>query len=469
ERQRGISVATSVMGFDYSNVKVTILDTPGHHDFSEDTYRTLTAVDSAVMVVDSVNGVESQTEKLLEVCRMRATPILTFINKMDREGQDPIDLLDEIEKKLRIKVRPLSWPIGGGKRFKGVYNLYEKKLVLFRPHEKQDSENIIVIHGVDDPALEGHIGEEAAALLREELALVDQVYPPFSLDTYLSGEVTPVFFGSAINNFGVKEMLDCFITIAPPPRPRATDVRTVEPDEEKFSGFIFKIHANMDPRHRDRIAFIRICSGKFERNHWYHHVKTGKDMRFPNPTAFMAQDKTVIDEAWPGDIVGLHDTGNLKIGDTLTEGENMIYQGIPRFAPEIFRYVVNEDPMKSKQLAKGLEHLMDEGVAQMFTGIFDSRRIVGTVGALQFEVIQHRLKHEYGASCRFEPLNIYKALWLDVKPEHQAKLDEFTKNRASHIATDKYGKLVYFAESKWFLDQVGRDFPDLQFRLTAEI
>ncbi|MBN8215272.1 MAG: peptide chain release factor 3 [Spirochaetes bacterium] len=467
ERQRGISVATSVMGFDYREIGIRLLDTPGHHDFSEDTYRTLTAVDSAVMVIDSVNGVESQTEKLLEVCRMRETPILTFINKMDREGQDPFALLDEIEKKLSIKVVPLSWPIGGGRIFKGVYNLHTESLVLFRPHGKrEDEKDVVVIRDLADPQLEAHVGDQALKL-REDLDYVRGVYPPFSREAYLAGKITPVFFGSAINNFGVKELLDCFVDVAPPPKPRPTDVRPVEPDEKAFTGFIFKIHANMDPKHRDRIAFLRVCSGRFERNQFYLHVKSGKQVRFANPTAFMAQNKEIIDDAWPGDIVGLHDTGNLRIGDTLSEGEKLIFQGIPRFAPELFRLVINTDPMKSKQLSKGLEHLMDEGVAQLFTSAMDNRRIVGVVGALQFEVIQHRLLHEYGASCRFEAMNIWKAFWLDC--DEPGVLDDFMRPRPSSMVRDKYDHPVWLAESRWFAAQMEGDFPKIRFRKTAEI
>ncbi len=473
ERQRGISVATSVMGFDYGTHHIRLLDTPGHHDFSEDTYRTLTAVDSAVMVIDSVNGVESQTEKLMEVCRMRDTPILTFINKMDREGQDPVDLLDEIEKKLKIRVTPMSWPVGGGRSFKGVYSLIQNRLVLFKPHTKQNEETSIIISDLSDPRLDEQVGDQAETL-RSDLELIRTVYPPFNLEEYLSGQVTPVFFGSAINNFGVKELLDCFVDIAPSPKPRPTDKRLVNAEEVPFSGFIFKIHANMDPRHRDRIAFLRVCSGKFERGKWYHHVKEDKPIRFSNPTAFMAQDKSIIDDAWPGDIIGLHDTGSLRIGDTLTEGEKIIYQGIPRFAPELFRQVINTDPMKSKQLAKGLDHLMDEGVAQMFTGLSDNRKIVGTVGALQFEVIQHRLDNEYGASCRFEQLGLYKAIWLQVKNKKDEKSDTetlnlFIKPRPQSIALDKDGRYVYLAESRWFLETMMRDFPDIEFCTTAEI
>ena len=465
EKQRGISVATSVMAFDYKNMKINILDTPGHQDFAEDTYRTLTAVDSVIMVIDCVKGVEQQTEKLMEVCRMRNTPVICFINKMDREGQDPYDLLDEIEAKLNIKVRPLSWPIGMGKSFKGVYNMFENSLHLFESNKTRVQEGI-EIKDMDDPLIDQKIGDSAAAQLREDVELVNGVYPEFDREEYLSGKVAPVFFGSAVNNFGVKELLECFIQIAPPPIPRETELRVVTPEETKFSGFVFKIHANMDPRHRNRIAFIRICSGKFQRGSNYHHVRMAKSLRFSNATAFLAQDRETIDEAWPGDIVGIFDTGNLKIGDTLTEGETGLYKGIPSFSPEIFMEVVNEDAMKTKQLEKGLHQLMEEGVAQMFSYELGNRKVVGTVGALQFEVIQHRLKNEYGASCRFVSMNLYKACWISSKDPK--KLNTFIDSKQRHIARDKDGQLVFMAESKGWLQMVQDNFPDIEFHFTSE-
>jgi len=436
-------------------------------DFAEDTYRTLTAVDSVVLVVDCVKGVEIQTEKLMEVCRMRKTPVMVFINKLDREGQDPYDLLDEIEAKLDIKVRPLSWPISMGKTFKGVYSLYEKKLKLFTASRQQlDKDNDISIEDINDPSLDEYIGESYAKTLREDVELVDGGYPEFDIESYKSGEVAPVFFGSAVNNFGVQELLDCFIDIAPNPIQRETDLRVIEPEESKFSGFVFKIHANMDPKHRNRIAFVRVCAGKFVRRSNYYHTRLDKKLRFSNATAFMAQSKEVIDEAWPGDIVGLYDTGNLKIGDTLSEGEKGSYKGIPSFSPEIFREVVNTDAMKTKQLEKGLKQLMDEGVAQLFTYEMGSRKVVGTVGALQFEVIQHRLLHEYGASCRFAPMNLYKACWFSSKDKK--KLDEFVDSKYRHVAKDKDGKLVFMAESRAWLQMVQDNFPDIEFHFTSE-
>ncbi len=466
EKQRGISVATSVMGFEYKDLKINILDTPGHQDFAEDTYRTLTAVDSVIMVIDCVKGVEMQTEKLMEVCRMRNTPVLCFINKLDREGRDPFELLDEIEEKLDINVRPLSWPIGMGKTFRGVYNLFENNLNLFEPSKTKKVDEVIEIKGVDDPILSNYLTDSAINTLQEEVELVEGVYDPFDPQTYLDGKVAPVFFGSAVNNFGVRELLDCFIQIAPNPKPRETDERHVEPTEKKFSGFVFKIHANMDPRHRNRIAFVRVCSGQFQRGSNYYHVRQDKNFRFSNATAFMAQQKETIDLAFPGDIVGLYDTGNLKIGDTLNEGEKGLYKGIPSFSPELFKEVINLDAMKSKQLEKGLLQLMDEGVAQLFTYEMGARKVVGTVGALQFEVLQYRLQHEYSAKVQFQPVNIFKACWISA--EDQQDLDAFVKDKYRHIAKDKEGKLVFMAESKAWLQMVEDNFPKIVFHSISE-
>lgn len=465
EKQRGISVATSVMGFNYKDIKINLLDTPGHQDFAEDTYRTLTAVDSVIMVIDCVKGVEAQTEKLMEVCRMRNTPVLCFINKLDREGRDPFDLLDEIEEKLRIKVRPLSWPINMGKGFKGVYSLYEKSIHLFTSSKTTISEGM-EISDINSIELDTLVGENNAKQLRADVELIDGVYSEFDPEDYLSGKVAPVFFGSAVNNFGVKELLDTFIRIAPTPIPRETSEREISPFEPKFTGFVFKIHANMDPKHRNRIAFVRVCSGKFERGNNYYHVRHNKSVRFSNATAFMAQDRETVDEAWPGDIVGIYDTGNLKIGDTLTEGEKVIYTGIPSFSPEIFKEVVNKDAMKSKQLEKGLLQLMEEGVAQLFTYELGKRKVVGVVGALQFEVIQFRLKNEYNATVEFVHQSIYKACWLSGSNEK--KLIEFMGSKQRHIARDKDGKLVFMAESKAWLQMVQENFPEIKFHFTSE-
>ncbi|HLT65880.1 MAG TPA: peptide chain release factor 3, partial [Flavobacterium sp.] len=353
ERQRGISVATSVLAFNYKDKKINILDTPGHKDFAEDTFRTLTAVDSVIVVIDVAKGVEEQTEKLVEVCRMRNIPMIVFINKLDREGKDAFDLLDEVEQKLQLKVVPLSYPIGMGYDFQGIYNIWEKNVNLFSEDSKKNIEDVITIDDLADEALDKLIGTKAAEKLREELELVSEVYPEFNREDYIKGDLQPVFFGSALNNFGVRELLDCFIQIAPSPRAKDSDTRTVEPDEDKFSGFVFKIHANMDPKHRDRLAFVKIVSGTFERNKPYMHVRLGKNLKFSSPNAFFAEKKEIVDISYAGDIVGLHDTGNFKIGDTLTEGELMTFRGIPSFSPEHFRYINNADPMKSKQLEKG--------------------------------------------------------------------------------------------------------------------
>ncbi len=466
EKQRGISVATSVMGFEYKGRKINILDTPGHKDFAEDTYRTLTAVDSTIVVIDVAKGVEEQTEKLVEVCRMRDTPMMIFINKLDREGKDGFDLLDEIEAKLKLQLTPLSWPAGMGQRFKGVYDRYDRQLLLFRPHSKQQEEEVVKITDLNDPRLVEHLGESLAEELRSENHLIDEVYPPFDPQAYLRGELTPVFFGSAINNFGVRELLDCFVEVAPPPRARMTEERLVQPQEEKLSGFVFKIHANMDPKHRDRIAFLRICSGTFRRNTNYLHVRQNRKLKFPNPTSFMAAKKEVIEEAYPGDVIGLYDSGNFKIGDTLTEGEILHFKGIPSFSPEQFRLVVNKDPMKQKQLNKGLLQLMEEGVAQFFRREHDGARIIGTVGALQFEVIQYRLKHEYGASVDYEPLRIHKAVW--VSSENQTAWKEFLSRRRRDLAKDIHDQWVFLAESAWILQNTQENHPDITFSFTSE-
>ncbi len=466
ERQRGISVATSVMAFEYKDLKINILDTPGHQDFAEDTYRTLTAVDSVIVVIDVAKGVEAQTEKLVEVCRMRKTPMIVFINKLDREGLDGFDLLDEIEEKLALTAVPLSWPVGMGQRFKGVYNLYEKKLNIFQPHGKQVAEETIEIKDLEDDILDRQVGAAAAEELRSDLEIVTTVYPKFEKTSYLAGNQSPVFFGSAINNFGVKELLDCFIAIAPTPKGRQAEERTVEPNEKSFSGFVFKIHANMDPKHRDRIAFLRVCSGTFERNTNYLHVRKGKNMKFSNPTAFMAAKKSIVDEAFPGDIVGLYDSGNFKIGDTLTEGEELHFKGIPNFSPEQFRYINNANPLKSKQLQKGIAQLIEEGVAQLFTKEENGRKIIGTVGALQFEVIQYRLKHEYGAACAYEPLSLYKACW--ISSDNDQALKQLVNERKRDIAKDKDGNYVFLAESAWALKMAQENYPEVQFHLTSE-
>ncbi len=464
EKQRGISVATSVMGFEYNNFKINILDTPGHQDFAEDTFRTLTAVDSVIIVIDAAKGVEMQTRKLMEVCRMRHTPVMVFVNKMDREGKDPFDLLDELERELHINVRPLSWPIEMGKRFKGVYNLYKNRLELYKPGKQPLTESAPI--DINSPELEKHIGNPLAKRLRDDIMLITEVYPSFNREEYLAGKQAPVFFGSALNNFGVKELLDCFVDIAPSPRPVQAEERIVDPYEKPFTGFVFKIHANMDPNHRSCIAFVKVCSGKFERNVNYKHVRFNRMMKFSSPTAFMAQKKEVVDEAYAGDIVGLPDNGNFKIGDTLTSGEDLHFKGLPSFSPEMFKYIENTNPMKAKQLHKGIEQLMDEGVAQLFTHQFNGRKIIGTVGQLQFEVIQYRLLHEYGAQCRWEPLNLYKACWIESDDEKE--LEEFKKRKFLYMAYDKEGRDVFLAESNYILTMAQQDFKNIRFHFNSE-
>ncbi len=466
EKQRGISVATSVMAFEYENKQINILDTPGHKDFAEDTFRTLTAVDSVILVIDCANGVEEQTKKLMEVCRMRKTPVIIFVNKMDRDGKDPFELLDELEQTLDLKVRPLTWPIGMGDRFQGVYNIYQKSLNLFSANKTKIASDLVSILDIQDEALTEIIGFKPAEELRDELETIEGVYDAFNRETYLSGDVAPVFFGSAVNNFGVQELLDTFCEISPSPRGRESDKRMVEPTDANFSGFVFKIHANLDPKHRDRIAFLRVVSGKFERNTFYHHVRLQKKLKFANPTSFMAQDKSVIDEAFPGDVVGLYDTGNFKIGDTMTEGEIMMYKGIPSFSPEIFQELENLDPLKSKQLEKGIRQLIDEGVAQLFVQQPGNRKIVGTVGQLQFEVINYRLIHEYGANCRFVPRNYFKACWITSNDKIQ--LESFRRAKANYLAVDKDDNLVFLAETTFLLSMAEQDYPEITFHKSSE-
>ncbi|MEI6577110.1 MAG: peptide chain release factor 3 [Bacteroidota bacterium] len=466
EKQRGISVATSVMGFEYQGYKVNILDTPGHKDFAEDTYRTLTAVDSVILVIDCVKGVEEQTRKLMEVCRMRHTPVIIFINKMDREGRSPYELLDEIENELSIHTRPLSWPIGIGSSFQGVYNLYEKTLQLFSPSKTKISEDVYKIEDLNDPGLAQYIGDDAADLLREDAHLIEGTYEPFDQGLYQEAYIAPVFFGSALNNFGVKELLETFVRIAPAPLPRLTNMREILPTEKNFSGFIFKIHANLDPNHRDRIAFCRVVSGRFERNKFYAHTRLGKKIRFTRPASFMANEKNIVEEAYPGDVVGLYDTGNFKIGDTLTEGEMLTFKGIPSFSPEIFKELVNKDPFKSKQLDKGIRQLTDEGVAQLFIKESGNVKIIGTVGELQFEVIQFRLLHEYGASCSFHPVNYSKACWFTSNDKQM--LAKFIANKSYQITYDKDDRPVFMAESDWILKMNREAYPGINFHVTSE-
>jgi len=465
ERQRGISVATSVMGFEYNGYKVNILDTPGHQDFQEDTFRTLTAVDSVIIVIDAAKGVEPQTEKLMSVCRMRKTPVIVFVNKMDRPSEDSFMLLEEIEKQLQITTRPLSWPINSGPDFKGVYNLFNSSLQLFNPNVQEVEKNI-TFDNLNDAELEKWIGSKDAETLREDVELIEGVYPEFDEKAYKNGDLAPVFFGSALYNFGVQELLDSFLRIAPTPLPSKAAERIVDPYEEAFSGFVFKIHANIDPNHRSRIAFVKICSGKFERNKIYKHTRLNKQFRISQPTAFMASKKETVDEAYPGDIIGVPDTGTFIIGDTITEKEDLHYKGLPSFSPEMFRYIENADPMKSKQLEKGVDQLMDEGVAQLFTSQLNNRKIIGCVGQLQFEVIQYRLEHEYGAKCRFEPIQMHKACWIES--DNPDRIEEFRKRKVQRMATDKQGRNVFMADSPFILQMAQQDFDDIKFHFKSE-
>lgn len=466
EKQRGISVATSVMGFEYGGRRINILDTPGHKDFAEDTYRTLTAVDSAIVVIDCVKGVEEQTRKLMEVCRMRSIPVMVFVNKMDREGKDPFTLLEELEMELRISTRPLTWPIGMGRDFKGVFQLHNQQLVLYDVDKQHVTNAVLQLESLESPVLDAKVGIKAAVRLREEVELVEGVYEPFDLSLYRSGYLAPVFFGSAVNNFGIRELLDTFVQIAPEPSPRDTAARSVRPDEERFTGFVFKIHANLDPNHRDRIAFCRVCSGTFRRNTFYLHTRLGKKLKFASPTTFMADRKDVVEEAWPGDVVGLYDAGNFKIGDTLTEGEDLQYLGIPSFSPELFRELENQDPLKAKQLEKGIRQLVDEGVAQLFTKEPGNRKIVGVVGELQFEVIKFRLLHEYGASCTFRPIEFARASW--VSAETTAVMDRFLQGNASRLLSDKDGRPVFLYNSDFDARYARDRFPGIRLHDHSE-
>ncbi|MEN8190133.1 MAG: peptide chain release factor 3 [Thermodesulfobacteriota bacterium] len=466
EQERGISVTTSVMKFTYDDYEVNLLDTPGHQDFSEDTYRVLTAVDSAIMVIDSAKGVESQTEKLMEVCRMRNTPLITFINKLDREGRDPLDILAEIEDKLQIECTPMSWPIGMGKTFKGVYNLYHKQLHLFDPGQETREQGAgITIDALDDPRLDELLGHQADEL-REDIELLEGAANPFEYNHYLSASQTPVFFGSAINNFGVRELLDGFVRMAPPPGIRAAKSREVSPTEETFSGFAFKIQANMNPAHRDRIAFFRICSGKFNRGMTVKHHRLGKDIKLANATIFMAQDRANVDEAWPGDIIGLHNHGTIKIGDTFTTKEELKFTGIPNFAPEHFRRVILKNPLKMKQLQKGLIQLAEEGAVQVFRPLIGADYIMGAVGVLQFEVTMARLKNEYGVDAVYESVGYQAARWVEC--DDARHMAEFESKNQGALARDAEGFLTYLAENNWMLNFFMEKWPGITFHKTRE-
>jgi peptide chain release factor 3 len=465
EQERGISVTSSVMQFNYQGQVVNLLDTPGHADFSEDTYRTLTAVDSALMVIDCAKGVEQRTIKLMEVCRLRQTPIFTFINKLDREGRDPVELLDEVESVLGIQCAPITWPIGMGQRLKGVYHLLEDTVHLYDSGKNYVTQQARIIQGIDNPEVDEVLGYDAAEF-REEIELVCGASHVFDPDEYLAGNQTPVFFGSAINNFGVTPLLDAFVEHAPPPEHRETVRRTVESDEPTMTGFVFKIQANMDPAHRDRVAFMRICSGRFENNMKMFHVRLGKEIKAANALTFMAQDRGHVETAWPGDIVGLHNHGTIGIGDTFTEGEKLQFTGIPNFAPELFRRAMLRDPLKLKALQKGLTQLSEEGATQFFRPLMGNDLILGAVGILQFDVVAYRLKNEYKVDAVFENVNIKTARW--VSGDDQKKLADFRNQLQNNLSEDAAGQLVYLAPSRVNLQLTEERWPDLKFSATRE-
>ena len=466
EKQRGISVTSSVMQFPYRDAMVNLLDTPGHEDFSEDTYRTLTAVDSALMVIDVAKGVEARTIKLMEVCRLRTTPIFTFINKLDREGRDAIELLDEVESVLDIRCAPVTWPIGMGKRFKGVYHLEHDSVHLYRAGDSSRRQEGTVINGLDNPMLDEVLGGQAVEL-REEVELVHGASHSFDADAYLRGELSPVFFGSAINNFGVQELLDYFVAYAPAPLARETTSRRVDPVEEKLTGFVFKIQANMDPQHRDRIAFFRVCSGMYNRGMKMRHVRIGRDVQVSNAMTFLASDRGHVEEAYPGDIIGLHNHGTIRIGDTFTQGEELKYTGIPNFAPELFRRAVLKDPLRMKALQKGLDQLSEEGATQLFRPLKNNDLILGAVGVLQFEVVAQRLKDEYKVECVFENIPIATARWIECKDEKM--LERFRDKAYDNLAVDQAGELVYIAPTRVNLELAMERYPDIRFHATREI
>jgi len=470
EQQRGISITSSVMQFDYKDCIVNLLDTPGHADFSEDTYRTLTAVDSALMVIDNAKGVEERTIKLMEVCRLRDTPIITFINKLDRDGREPIELLDEVESVLKIKCAPITWPIGMGKLFKGVFNLLNDSVHLYNPNHQGRIQTGEIVEGLDNPRLDELLGDQAQEL-RDEIELVQGASHEFDQEAYLNGEMTPVFFGSAINNFGVAELLDKFVDYAPSPQPREAslseeETREVLADEEKFSGFVFKIQANMDPNHRDRLAFLRICSGSFQKGMKLQHVRMNRDVKISDALTFIAKDREHVDKAYPGDIIGLHNHGTIRIGDSFTQGEKLAFTGVPNFAPELFRRAQLKDPLKMKALLKGLIQLCEEGATQLFRPLTNNDLILGAVGVLQFEVVQHRLKHEYNVECKFEAVNVQTARW--VSGDDEKEFVKFKNKAETNLALDHGDELVYIAPTRVNLQMALEKWPAIEFRATRE-
>jgi peptide chain release factor 3 len=465
EKERGISITSSVMQFPYKERIVNLLDTPGHEDFSEDTYRTLTAVDSALMVIDCAKGVEERTIKLMEVCRLRDTPIITFINKLDREGREPIELLDEVEDILKIRCAPITWPIGMGKNLKGVFHLQNDSVHLFSASDSDKISSGEVIQGIDNPRLDEILGSMAQDF-REELELVRGASHEFDKEAYLKGELTPVFFGSAINNFGMAELLDAFVEYAPAPLARPTQTREIQPDEDKLTGFVFKIQANMDKQHRDRIAFMRLCSGKYEKGMKVRHVRLERDMKIPDAVTFMADDRGHVDEAYTGDIIGIHNHGTIRIGDTFTQGENLAFTGIPNFAPELFRRARLKDPLKMKALQKGLTQLCEEGATQLYKPLSNNDLILGAVGVLQFEVVAQRLKDEYNVECQFEAVNVNTARWVECSNEK--KLEEFKVKAKNNLALDHAGDLAYIAPSRVNLQMTQERWPEIKFLATRE-
>ncbi len=467
EKERGISVTTSVMQFPYRDAMVNLLDTPGHADFSEDTYRTLTAVDSALMVIDAAKGVEERTVKLMEVCRLRDTPILTFINKLDREVRDPIEVLDEIEDVLKIECAPVTWPIGMGKNFKGVYNLLTDTSVLYKSGQGHTIQERREVKGLDNPELDQAVGADYAQELRDTLELVQGASHEFNLQRFLEGKLSPVFFGTALGNFGVDHMLDGLVEWAPPPLPRDGGARQVAATEDKMTGFVFKIQANMDPRHRDRIAFLRICSGKYKKGIKLKQCRTGKDLRIADALTFLAGERDNVEEAYAGDIIGLHNHGTIQIGDTFTEGEDLRFTGIPHFAPELFQRVVLNDPLKSKQLHKGLKQLAEEGATQVFFPLRNNDVILGAVGTLQFDVVAARLKAEYGVDCRYEPISVSTARWVEASSERE--LEAFERKAYDNLARDGADHLTYLAPTRVNLQLAEERHPDIRFRETREI
>ena len=466
EQERGISVTTSVMQFPYGGRIVNLLDTPGHEDFSEDTYRTLTAVDSALMMIDGAKGVEDRTIKLMEVCRLRTTPILTFINKMDRDIRDPIEVMDEVETVLNIQCAPMTWPIGMGRHFKGIYHLYNDVIHLYTQGQGNRIPDDKRIEGLDNPEVDALLGEDGAEELRMEVELVRGASHAFDLDAYRRGELTPVYFGTAMGNFGVREMLDGFVEYAPSPQPRETNTRSVEATDPQFTGFVFKIQANMDPKHRDRIAFLRVCSGKYEKHMKMRHVRIGKDIKIADALTFLASDRAHVEEAWPGDIIGLHNHGTIQIGDTFTVGEEMRFVGIPHFAPELFKRVQLKDPLKLKALQKGLQQLSEEGATQLFQPLDNNNLILGAVGTLQFDVVAHRLKEEYKVDCVYEPVNVQTARW--VYCDDAKKLEEFRRKASANLALDGGGYLTYIAPTRVNLQMTQERWPEIRFAATRE-